>query len=83
MSNEAVIAARSPIAVEVKAGQKYWWCSCGKSSKQPFCDGSHKGGAFTPKEFVADKDETVWLCACKQTHAAPRCDGSHKQLPPG
>lgn len=83
MSNEAVIAARSPIAVEVKAGQKYWWCSCGKSSKQPFCDGSHKGGPFTPKEFTADKDETVWLCACKQTHAAPRCDGSHKQLPPG
>jgi CDGSH-type Zn-finger protein len=79
--SEPVIAARAPIAVDVKAGQSYWWCSCGKSSKQPFCDGSHKGSAFTPKEFVAAKDETVWFCACKHTKNAPRCDGSHKALP--
>lgn len=80
--SEPVIAGRAPIAVEVKAGQRYWWCRCGKSAKQPFCDGSHKGGDFTPLDFVADKDETLWLCACKRTHSAPRCDGSHKKLPP-
>ena len=75
-----VVAQKSPCAVEVKAGQSYWWCSCGRSKTQPFCDGSHKGSAFSPMEYKADKDGTVYFCACKQTKNAPFCDGSHSKL---
>lgn len=82
MSNDAqaVIAAKQPIEVQLEAGKSYWWCSCGKSAKQPFCDGSHQGGAFTPLEYKAEKSGSAWLCACKQTTNAPLCDGKHKQL---
>jgi CDGSH-type Zn-finger protein len=80
-STEApVVASSTPFAVEVESGKTYWWCACGKSSKQPFCDGSHKGGAFTPSKFEAARDEIVWFCGCKRTAGAPRCDGSHKAL---
>ncbi len=75
-----VIAQKSPIAVDVKEGQTYYWCSCGKSASQPFCDGSHKGTSFTPLAFTAEKDETVHLCACKHTKNPPFCDGSHNSL---
>jgi CDGSH-type Zn-finger protein len=78
--NEAVIAARAPIAVDVEAGKTYYWCACGKSAKQPFCDGSHKGGAFSPLAYTPAQTGKVWLCACKQTHKAPLCDGTHKTL---
>jgi len=77
---KAVIAQKSPIAVPVEAGKTYYWCACGKSKGQPMCDGSHKGGEFVPKSFVAGKTETVYLCACKQTKGAPFCDGTHKSL---
>jgi len=75
-----VIAQKSPIAVEVKKDETYYWCACGKSASQPFCDGSHKGSSFTPLAFTAAKDETVYLCACKQTKNPPYCDGTHKSL---
>lgn len=75
-----VISQKSPIPVEVKKGQTYYWCSCGRSSNQPFCDGSHKGSSFQPLAFTAEKDETVYLCACKQTKTAPYCDGTHNSL---
>jgi len=75
-----VISQKSPIAVEVKEGQTYYWCACGKSSTQPFCDGSHKGTSFEPVAFTAEKDETVYLCACKHTKTPPFCDGTHKSL---
>jgi CDGSH iron-sulfur domain-containing protein 3 len=78
---EPVIAQRSPIAVDVEAGKTYYWCACGKSAKQPFCDGSHKGGEFTPRQYTPDQDGKVWLCACKHTANAPMCDGTHKKLP--
>jgi len=75
-----VIAQKSPIAVDVKKGQTYYWCSCGKSARQPFCDGSHKGTSFTPLAFTAEKDETAHLCACKHTKNPPFCDGTHNKL---
>lgn len=80
MSESPVVAGKAPIKVEVVAGKDYWWCSCGKSSKQPFCDGSHKGSAFTPQKWTAEKDGDAWFCACKASGKAPLCDGSHKKL---
>lgn len=74
------IAQKSPIAVDVEGGKDYWWCSCGKSKSQPFCDGSHKGSEFRPMQWTAEKSETKYFCACKQTSASPFCDGTHKQL---
>lgn len=79
-SGGAVVAQKAPYVVEVEAGKKYWWCSCGESSKQPFCDGSHKGTDFAPMEHEADKDGTVYFCGCKATTRVPLCDGSHGKL---
>jgi CDGSH-type Zn-finger protein len=80
MSESPEIGGRQPIRIDVEAGTSYWWCACGRSKSQPFCDGSHKGSAFTPIEFKADKAETAAFCACKRTGNKPRCDGSHKKL---
>ncbi|CAB1368234.1 CDGSH iron-sulfur domain-containing protein [Denitratisoma oestradiolicum] len=74
------IVQKAPMAVDVEAGKSYWWCACGQSKNQPFCDGSHKGSAFTPVEYVAEKSDTVYFCACKHSGHAPLCDGTHKQL---
>jgi len=74
------IAQKSPYAVEVEAGKSYWWCACGKSKQQPFCDGSHKGGEFSPVEHKADKDGTVYFCGCKNSANGALCDGTHKAL---
>ena len=74
------IVQRAPLAAELEAGKTYYWCSCGKSQRQPFCDGSHKGSEFSPKAYTADKTGTVYLCACKQTNSAPLCDGSHASI---
>jgi len=70
----------APYRLEVEAGKSYWWCACGKSAKQPFCDGSHKGTGFAPIEFKPDAAGTVSFCGCKHSAKAPRCDGSHKSL---
>lgn len=78
--SEAEIADKAPMPVEVENGKDYYWCSCGKSSKQPFCDGSHKGSEFAPVKYTAEKDGKVFFCACKQTANAPVCDGAHKAL---
>ncbi len=74
------IAQKAPYPVEVTAGKKYWWCACGKSAKQPFCDGSHQGTEFTPVTFEAAATKTVYFCGCKATAKAPLCDGSHNAL---
>ena len=74
------IAQKSPISVAVEAGKSYWWCACGNSKKQPFCDGSHKSGPFSPMEYKAESSGTLWFCACKQTSNKPLCDGTHKTL---
>ena len=58
-------------------GKSYFWCSCGISSNQPFCDGSHKGTEFTPLKYLADQTKKVFFCSCKQTNDQPLCDGSH------
>ncbi len=73
------IAQKAPYAVELAAGD-YWWCSCGKSAKQPFCDGSHKGSEFSPMKFNIAETKKVWLCGCKNTASKPFCDGTHKSL---
>lgn len=80
--SEPVIAGRAPVRVELEAGRRYWWCACGKSAKQPFCDGSHKGGSHAPVEFRVSNTGPAFLCACKRTEGRPFCDGSHKRLPP-
>ena len=77
---KAVIAQKEPIPVEVKEGQTYYWCACGRSATQPFCNGSHVGTSFNPVAFTAEKDETVYFCACKQTKNPPFCDGTHLTL---
>lgn len=79
--DDPIVADNKSVPVELKAGDEYYFCTCGKSSNQPFCDGSHKGGAFAPKAFVAKEDGEAYLCKCKQTGNAPFCDGSHAQIP--
>jgi CDGSH-type Zn-finger protein len=74
------IPQKSPYPVEVEEGKTYYWCACGRSSKQPFCDGSHNGTDFTPLAFTAEKTAKVFLCGCKHSANKPFCDGSHKDL---
>jgi CDGSH-type Zn-finger protein len=74
------IAQKSPFQVEVEAGETYWWCACGRSQNQPFCDGSHAGTTFSPIEFQAEEDETLWFCGCKHSNGKPFCDGTHSAL---
>ncbi len=77
---EPVIAQKGPYAVELKAGETYAWCACGRSSNQPFCDGSHGETGFTPNVFEAEESKTAYLCGCKNTGSSPFCDGTHKTL---
>ena len=79
---DPVIAQRAPIPVDVEAGKTYFWCACGKSAAQPFCDGSHKGSDFSPMKWTADESKKVFFCACKHTQGRPLCDGSHNRLNP-
>lgn len=76
---DPVIAQKAPYAVDLKAGD-YYWCACGKSAKQPFCDGAHKGSDIVPQKFTLTEDKTVYLCGCKHTANPPYCDGVHKKL---
>jgi CDGSH-type Zn-finger protein len=77
--SEPKIAARRPAVIELAAG-RHAYCSCGQSSKQPFCDGSHAGSEFRPVFFEMAEAKTVALCQCKHTGTAPYCDGTHKTL---
>lgn len=80
MSEEPLIASKEPFAVAVEEGKTYYWCSCGRSASQPFCDGSHEGTSFEPVAFTAEKTGTVFLCGCKHTGNPPFCDGTHDLL---
>lgn len=80
MTDTPHIAQTAPYKVELEAGKSYFWCACGKSANQPFCDGSHKGGPFSPVRFTAETTKTAFLCGCKHSAKAPFCDGTHKTL---
>ncbi|MGH6933967.1 MAG: CDGSH iron-sulfur domain-containing protein [Dongiaceae bacterium] len=77
---EPIPAQKAPYSADVEAGKKYWWCACGRSAKQPFCDGSHKAVGLAPLEYSATESKTVWFCGCKATKKRPLCDGTHKTL---
>ncbi len=80
MSDEPHIASTEPVKASLEAQRTYWWCVCGRSCVQPFCDGSHKDTCFEPLAFTVDRDRTAALCQCKHTKNPPYCDGSHKDL---
>ncbi|HYM74031.1 MAG TPA: CDGSH iron-sulfur domain-containing protein [Stellaceae bacterium] len=73
-------AQKAPYGVAVEAGKRYFWCACGRSQGQPFCDGSHKGTGLTPVMYTAEKTGQVWFCGCKATGKQPMCDGTHNRL---
>ncbi len=74
------IVQKQPYKIAVETGKNYFWCSCGLSANQPFCDGSHKDTEFQPSKYKAEKDGDVFFCGCKITGKAPLCDGSHNKL---
>jgi CDGSH iron-sulfur domain-containing protein 3 len=80
MTDAPKTAQKAPFPVEVEEGKSYFWCACGQSAKQPFCDGSHKGSEFSPVKYTAPASKKVFFCGCKHTGKAPLCDGSHKAL---
>jgi CDGSH-type Zn-finger protein len=77
---EPNIAGQGPIAIDVEAGRTYYWCSCGRSSTQPFCSGAHAGSGFEPIAYEAARTGRVYFCTCKRSGKAPLCDGTHKTL---
>jgi len=77
--SQAECPQKKPYVVELEPGT-YWWCSCGKSSSQPFCDGSHQGTDFTPVALEITEKKKYGLCGCKQSKTPVMCDGSHKNI---
>ena len=77
--NQPIRAADSPYAVTVEKGKIYYWCACGRSNTQPFCDGSHKGTTISPVYYEAEETKELYFCGCKSTKTPPFCDGSHAQ----
>jgi len=86
LKTKAFVAQKAPYGVKVEKGKTYYWCTCGKSKNQPFCDGSHveyskeQGVNFAPQPWTADEDGEKYFCGCKKTNAPPFCDGSHTKL---
>lgn len=80
MAEEPKVAQLGPYQVELQAGQEYWWCGCGKSQSQPFCDGAHKGTGIRPTGFNPETTGVYNLCGCKASDDKPYCDGAHNML---
>lgn len=80
MTDSPSIAQKGPFAVEVEEGKSYFWCACGRSANQPFCDGSHKVTDFKPVKYTAEASKKVFFCGCKHSARQPLCDGTHKSL---
>jgi len=76
---EPIICQKSPCVQKVEPGE-YWWCACGRSKEQPFCDGSHKGTGLAPKKVTIDAADTVAWCMCKHSSDGAFCDGTHSRL---
>lgn len=77
--SEPVCAKKGAFIENLEPGE-YWWCSCGKSKSQPFCDGSHKDTDFSPVQFTVKESGSAYLCGCKKTANPPYCDGTHNKL---
>ncbi|MGO8927237.1 MAG: CDGSH iron-sulfur domain-containing protein [Limisphaerales bacterium] len=77
--SEAIVFQKFPMVQKVEPGT-YWWCACGRSKAQPFCDGSHKGTGLGPIKTEITEAKTVAWCGCKHSQHAPFCDGSHAKL---
>ena len=80
MSDVPIIAKKGSFKVEVEAGKNYFWCACGQSKNQPFCDGSHAGTSFKPVKYTAEETKNVFFCGCKHTKTQPTCDGTHYKI---
>lgn len=80
MMSNPVIADNNPMQVNVKKGEEYYFCACGRSNNQPFCDGSHEGTGIEPKAFTAGQDGELSICMCKHSSSFPFCDGTHQQF---
>ncbi|MBK6741600.1 MAG: CDGSH iron-sulfur domain-containing protein [Hydrogenophilales bacterium] len=76
---DPIVAQKTPIQVELEPGE-YWWCACGRSKSQPFCDGSHDGTGITPVRMEIAEKSSVYLCGCKYTATPPFCDGAHQLI---
>ena len=80
MSDQPAVGGRAPLPVQVTAGEEYWWCACGRSKSQPFCDGSHEVTSFEPLEWKSTRSRKIMFCTCKRTKTPPFCDSSHEKL---
>jgi len=80
MTDTPEIAQKAPFGVDVEEGKNYFWCACGRSKNQPFCDGSHKGTGLAPVKYTAEASKKVFFCGCKHSQKAPICDGTHSRL---
>lgn len=78
--DKPIVADNKPVMMELEKGKTYYWCACGRSSAQPFCDGSHKSTTITPVKFTVEEDSKKAICMCKQTSNQPFCDGTHRKL---
>jgi CDGSH-type Zn-finger protein len=77
---QPVVAQKAPYKFNLEAGKQYYWCACGLSKSQPFCDGSHKTTDITPMAFTAAESKEAYLCGCKNAATKPFCDGTHRKL---
>lgn len=80
MAQDPISAQKGPYQIELTEGETYWYCRCGRSKTQPFCDGTHEGTGIEPLEFVAPSTGTFNICGCKATDDEPWCDGTHNMI---